>query len=113
MEQELIIKLLELHDELMKTPEYIDFKNKEKALVDNEEVAILSYKKDMAIVDYEDTIKHFKKGSEEEISSLRRMKKSIDSLNSHEVVKSYNEALTKLNLLMSEVESKIFEGIND
>lgn len=113
MEQELIVKLLELNDEIMKTQEYIDFKNKENVLINSDEVAILSYKKDMAIVDYEDTIKHFKKASSEELSSFKRMKETIDSLNNHEVVKSYNEALTKLNLLMSEIETKIFEAIDD
>ena len=113
MEQELIVKLLDLNDEILKTEEYINFKNKEKELISNDEVALLSYKKDMAIVDYEDTLKHFKKGTNEEINALKRMKQSVDSLNSHEVVKSYNDALTKLNLLMNEVEEQIFEGIDD
>ena len=59
MEQELIIKLLDLNSEIVKTKEYIDFKNKENELINNDQVAILSYKKDMAILNYEDTIKHY------------------------------------------------------
>lgn len=113
MEQELIIKLLDLNSEIVKTKEYIDFKNKENELINNDQVAILSYKKDMAILNYEDTIKHFKKGTKEEMLSFKNMNHCIDLLNNNEVVKSYNEALIKLNLLMSDIEDKIFEGIDD
>lgn len=113
MEQELINSLFELKDEIYETSEYKNYILLEHDLENNDEVAILSYKKDIAIMNYEDTLKHFKKGTEEEKKSFVEMKKSIDALNEHEVVKKYNEALTKLNLLMSEIEKKIFEGIHD
>ena len=45
--------------------------------------------------------------------AFKNMNHCIDLLNNNEVVKSYNEALIKLNLLMSDIEDKIFEGIDD
>lgn len=113
MEQELINSLYELNEAISDTPQYKNFIEREKELEANEEVCVLSYKKDMALLDYEDTLKHFKKGSDEEMKAFKKMKESIDALNNHKVVKAYNEALIQLNLLMEDIQKEIFEGIHD
>ena len=63
MEISLIDKVLYLKEELLNSAEYLNFKNTEQKLENNDEVALLSYKKDMAIVDYEDTLKYYSRNS--------------------------------------------------
>lgn len=113
MEISLIDKVLYLKEELLNSAEYLNFKNTEQKLENNDEVALLSYKKDMAIVDYEDTLKHYSRNSNEALKSNKLLSDAIFKLNENPLVKEYNASLDILNKLLSNIESRIFEGIDD
>lgn len=113
MEIKIINDILELKSEIVNSSEYKEFKIAEEKLENDEEVAILSYKKDMAIVNYEDTLKHFRKDSPEALISKENLDKIIRIMNSHPIVKEYNSKLTQLNLLLNEVEELVMGDIND
>ena len=113
MDAKLIIELENLKDDIKNSNEYKEFLEAEKELENNEEVQVLSYKKEMAIVDYEDALKHFNEKSEEVKRAKMRLNEAITLLNSHEITIKYNKALTKLNILLSEIQKEIFGEIND
>ncbi|MBQ9266200.1 MAG: YlbF family regulator [Bacilli bacterium] len=113
MDSRLIIELENLKDDIKNSEEYKEFLIKEKELENNEEVQILSYKKEMAIVEYEDSLKHFAENSDEVKTAKNKLNQAISLLNSHKIVIEYNNALTKLNILLSEVEREIFGDLND
>ena len=54
MDEKLVEKLSLLKTEIINSKEYQEFIEIEKKLTSNEEVMVLSYKKDMALVEYED-----------------------------------------------------------
>jgi len=113
MDSKLLIELENLKDDIKNSSEYMEYLDSEKELEESEEVQILSYKKEMAIVDYEDSLKHFNENSDEVKKARERLNKAISLLNSHEIVIKYNKALTKLNILLREVEQEIFGDLND
>ncbi len=113
MDSKLLIELENLKDDIKNSLEYKEYLSAEKELEDSEEVQLLSYKKEMAIVDYEDSLKHFKEDSLEVKKAKEKLNEAISLLNSHEIVVKYNNALTKLNILMSEIEKEIFGDLND
>ena len=113
MDSRLIIELENLKDDIKNSEEYKEFLIKEKELENNEEVQLLSYKKEMAIVEYEDSLKHFAENSDEVKKAKNKLNQAITLLNSHKIVIEYNKALTKLNILLSEVEREIFGDLND
>ena len=113
MDSRLIIELENLKDDIKNSEEYKEFLIKEKELENNEEVQLLSYKKEMAIVEYEDSLKHFAENSDEVRKAKNKLNQTITLLNSHKIVIEYNKALTKLNILLSEVEREIFGDLND
>ena len=113
MDSKLLIELENLKDDIKNSLEYKEFLVYEKELEESEEVQILSYKKEMAIVDYEDSLKHFKEDSDEVKAAKNKLNQAISLLNSNEIVIKYNKALTKLNILLKEVEQEIFGDLND
>lgn len=113
MEISLIDKILDLKEELLNSKEFLDFKGAELGLENNDEVALLSYKKDMAIVEYEDTLKHYSRNSNEALKSNKLLSEAIFKLNENPLVKEYNSSLDTLNNLLRDIESRIFEGIDD
>jgi len=71
----------------------------------SDEVKVLSYRKDVAIMEYEDALKHFHRNSVEVLNTEKRMSKAIYDLNNHKLVKEYNLCFANLN--------KVFEHINE
>ncbi len=113
MDSKLLIELENLKDDIKNSLEYKEFIVCEKELEESEEVQILSYKKEMAIVNYEDSLKYFKEDSDEVKAAKDKLNQAISLLNSNEIVIKYNKALTKLNILLKEVEQEIFGDLND
>ena len=86
------IELINILSEKIKESDvYKEYLNSEKEIENSEEVALLSYKKDMALVQYEDALRHFDKNSKEVLEASRHVSKAIFALNNHELVVKYNK----------------------
>lgn len=111
MKEELLEKLILLKTEILNSSEYQNFTKAEQILTSNEEVMILTYKKDMALLEYEDGLKHYSKNSKELINLNKNLAKATYNLNSHPIVVEYKKQLNNLNKLYLEIENTIYKGI--
>lgn len=108
MDDFLINKLYALKDKIKETPEYKRYMECEEKLNNSDDVAILAYRKDIAIVDYEDSLKHFNKNSPEALKSKMALAKSNQLLCENETVKEYLDALHALNALLEDIQNILF-----
>lgn len=108
------IELINILSEKIKESDvYKEYLNSEKEIENSEEVALLSYKKDMALVQYEDALRHFDKNSKEVLEASRHVSKAIFSLNNHKLVVKYNKKLANLNYFLNEINKELFGEIYD
>jgi len=108
MKEKLYIDLLNLKREIKNSKEYLFLLDANTALENSDEVKILSYKKDMAIMKYEDALKHFDKNSLEVLESEKTMANAIYNLNNHPLVLAYNNCYRNLNVIYSYINSELF-----
>ncbi|MDY2727868.1 MAG: YlbF family regulator [Candidatus Onthovivens sp.] len=113
MNEELLNQISILKENIVNSDEYRNLLKAEKEMEQSNEVMILSYKKDMAIVDYEDALKHYSRNSIEVLKAEKILSETAYNLNQHPLVKSYKENLDKLNQLYEEIDKIIFTGIKD
>lgn len=113
MNEELLNQISILKENIVNSDEYRNLLKAEKEMEQSNEVMILSYKKDMAIVDYEDALKHYSRNSIEVLKAEKILSETAYNLNQHPLVKSYKENLDKLNQLYEEIDKIIFNGIKD
>ncbi|MBO8428078.1 MAG: YlbF family regulator [Firmicutes bacterium] len=112
MDIELINKCFELKDLIHNLKEYKDAIDSELKMENDDEVKLLSYYKDLAIMDYEDNLKHFSKNSKEVLESSKVLSNRIYELNNHPLVKDYKEKLDKLNKIYNEIDKELFGDID-
>ena len=109
------LELIEIVDKLKEKIEssliYKEYLESEKKINDSDEVKILSYKKDMAILKYGDAIKHYDKNSTEVINASKEMSEAIFNLNNHPLVVIYNNNLAKLNSFLKEIKDALYGGL--
>lgn len=113
MNEELLNQISILKENIVNSDEYRNLLKAEKEMEQSNEVMILSYKKDMAIVDYEDALKRYSRNSIEVLKAEKILSATAYNLNQHPLVKSYKENLDKLNQLYEEIDKIIFTGIKD
>lgn len=108
MTNSLMNKLEELKVLLNEDERIIHLNELDEQLSNNEEVMKLSYKMDMLSVEYSDTLKHFKEESKEVNDVQTRLYKAKLELDSHPLVKSYNDAYKKVKDLYRYINKEIF-----
>lgn len=108
MNEQLLSDLIDLRNKILNSTEYKEVVLKNKVMETSDEVKILSYKKDMAIMNYEDTLRHYDKNSLEVINSEKNMAKAIYNLNNHPLVKEYNKAFAELSAIYKEINLELF-----
>ena len=108
MNLELIELINKLSGKIKETSIYKEYLLSEKNINNSDEVKVLSYKKDIAIMKYGDTIKHFGKNSKEVMGASKTMSEAIYNLNNHELVKIYNKNLANLNSYLKEIRDQLF-----
>lgn len=113
MELETLELINKLGNDIKSTQIYINFKAISDKVESSDEIKILSYKKDLAIMEYEDALNHYGKNSEETLKASKNMSEAIYKLNSHPLVKEYNIKLSLLNALLKEVDKELFGEIYD
>ena len=111
MDLELIELINKLSENIKSSDVYKTFLASEKEISESDEIKILSYKKDMAIVKYGDRIKHYDKNSQEVINASKEMSEAIYKLNNHHLVQIYNKNLANLNSFLKEIRDELFGGL--
>ena len=112
MRKELYQELYGLKKKLEKNEYFLELKRLDEELNNNEEVMKLAYKKEMAILDYEDALNHFGKNSEEARKNQQILAKCKFELDSHPLVKEYYQALKKVREIDSKINLELFEDFN-
>lgn len=108
MNEKLLADLVNLKDILKKSKEFEVLSIKNNKLNESDEVKLLSYKKDMAIMEYEDTLKYYNKNSLEVLNAEKAMSKAIYNLNNHPLVRDYNLAFRDLNKIYLKINHELF-----
>ena len=96
-----------LKEELKKSKEYKQLKQFEKELENNKDIQLLVYKKDMLIVKLEDILKYKDKNSVEVLRIQKEINDCLIKINSFEIVKKYNKALSEFNALLDKINKEI------
>ena len=96
-----------LKEELKNSIEYKQLKQFEKELENNKDIQLLVYKKDMLIVKLEDILKYKDKNSVEVLMIQKEMNDCLTKINSFEIVKKYNKALSEFNALLDKINKEI------
>ena len=96
-----------LKEELKNSIEYKQLKQFEKELENNKDIQLLVYKKDMLIVKLEDILKYKDKNSVEVIMIQKEINDCLTKINSFEIVKKYNKALSEFNALLDKINKEI------
>ena len=96
-----------LKEELKKSKEYKQLKQFEKELENNKDIQLLVYKKDMLIVKLEDILKYKDKNSAEVLMMQKEINDCLTKINSFEIVKKYNKALSEFNALLDKINKEI------
>ena len=81
----------------------------DQKLNENEEIMKFSYQKEMAIVEYEDALKHFGKNSLEVQKAQQKLAKSKLELDNHPLVKEYYLALRDVREMDRQINQKLFD----
>ena len=101
---ELTYKLKEV---LKNSIEYKQLNQFEKELENNKDIQLLVYKKDMLIVKLEDILKYKDKNSVEVLMIQKEINDCLTKINSFEIVKKYNKALSEFNALLDKINKEI------
>jgi len=110
MENELYLKAEEIK-ELLERDERIVLLNKlEKEMNDNQEVMALAYKKDMAAVNYSDTLNHYSEESKEAQLALKKLHEAKLKLDSHPLVREYLKAYSEVRNLYENINNILFSN---
>ncbi len=108
MNQELSIALSSLKEAIENDERVILLNKLDKELNNDEEVMKLAYQKDMAVLDYEDSIKHFGDNSKETLEAQKKLYQAKLALDSHPLVKRYNEAYKEVRLMYKKINDSLF-----
>ena len=108
MNESLLNALNKLKEAINNDPRILKLNELDEQLNKNEEVMKLAYLKDMALVSYEDALKHFKEGSKEVSEAQKRLYEAKLSLDNHPLVKQYNEAYKEVRLIYGKINDTLF-----
>lgn len=108
MNEQILNKCQLLKEAIEKDPRILLLNQLEKEIENNEEVMVLSYKKDVALANYEDTIKYFKDDQDKIQKAQKLLAESKYNLDIHPLVKQYNKAYLEVKLMYEEINKQLF-----
>ena len=108
MRNETYLALMNLKDELKNDSRIINLLNLEKNMEEDEEVILLTYKKDQANDYYNDMLRLFKEDSKEVKSAQEYLYLAKKKLEEHPKVREYLKAYQEVRMLLSEVSDILF-----
>lgn len=105
-------KLIILKEKMNSDPRVIELNKIENELNNSDEVMKLAYKKDMAVIDFEDALKHFGEKSNEAKEAQKVLANAKLELDKHPLVIKYNKAYQEVRLYYEEISQKLFGEFN-
>ena len=108
MNEQILNKCQLLKEAIEKDPRILLLNQLEKEIENNEEVMVLSYKKDVALANYEDAIKYFKDDQDKIQKAQKLLAESKYNLDIHPLVKQYNKAYLEVKLMYEEINKQLF-----
>lgn len=112
MNEKIAEKAAKLKAEIESLPEVKELERLNKLLNENEEVMKLSYRKDSCALKYEDAVRFFGDKSDEAKSAQKALYQAKLELDTHELVKAYNEAYKKVRKIYDKINEEIFNPFN-
>lgn len=109
MNEEVCELTYKLKEEIEHSEIFLNLKKYEKEIENDEELQLLSYKKDMLIVKLEDTLKYKDKNSIEVLNINKEINEILTKMNSYEIVKKYNYYLNEYNKILDKINREIFD----
>ena len=113
MDEKIYNLVRKLKEEIDRDPRFIRLNELEKKMSEDEEVMLLSYKKDMANTKYVDMLKIYKEDDKEVIEARNELIKRKDELDSHPIVKEYLSALNEVRKIIFEMNNIIFGSFKE
>ena len=108
MNEQILNKCQLLKEAIEKDPRILLLNQLEKEIENNEEVMVLSYKKDVALANYEDAIKYFKDDQDKIQKAQKLLADAKYNLDIHPLVKQYNKAYLEVKLMYEEINKQLF-----
>ena len=108
MNQSLLDKLNELKEEIEKSPEVLELNRLNSLLENNEEVMRLCYRKDVAVTNYEDALKHFGESSKEASQAQKLLYEAKLNLDNNELVKKYHKQYSIVREMYDKINEVVF-----
>lgn len=108
MNQELYDKVEALKKEIDNSPEVKELNRLNSLLEKDEDVMRLCYKKDMAVLAYEDALKHFGEQSVELEKAQKALAQAKLELDLNPLVKEYNKQFKIVNSMYDKINKEIF-----
>lgn len=112
MNSPLLEKITKLKDEIDNSPEVKELNRLNELLENNNEVMRLCYKKDIAVTNYEDALKHFGDNSPEVKNAQKELYQAKLALDSNDLVKQYNEQYKIVKKIYDKINEEIFNPFN-
>ena len=108
----LLAKLNELKEVVSSSDEMKTLHKVEEEMSNDEEVMKLAYQKDVLSSKYEDALRHFGENSKEAKEAQKALYQAKLELDSHPLVKKYNEAYKKARKYYDLINATLFEEFN-
>ena len=106
-------KCSELRDTIKNDPRIIALEDIDKRMSDNKEVMALAYRKDVAVDEYNDAVRHFGEEHEITIKARQKLYEAKKELDLHPLVKEYNKAYAEVRLLFKEINDILFDDFKE
>ena len=113
MNKELLDSLFLLKESLENDSRVLRLNELDKQINENEEIMKLAYKKDMALLSYEDCLKHFKEDSKEVKEAQKALYEAKLSLDKHPLVIEYNNAYKLVRELYNKINEVLFRKFGE
>lgn len=108
MKEDIYTKAENLKELLNHDERVIRLNELEQKMNNNEEVMALAYQKDLAVLNYSDTLNHFKEDSKEAEEAMKKLHDAKLKLDSHPLVKEYLSSYREVRELYSQINEILF-----
>ena len=112
MSRDIYSKVNQLKDDINSDPRVVLLEQLEKEMNENEEVMRLSYAKDMAAVNYSDTLNHFSEDSKEAKEAMNKLHEAKLALDNHPLVRKYLSAYKEVRELYENINKILFSDFS-
>lgn len=112
MTNNLMNKLDELKSAIEQDSSVLELERLNKIINADENVMRLAYRKDMAVLAYEDALKHYTKDSLEVGNAQKSLYEAKLALDSNPLVIQYNDAYKKVKAIYTSINEELFGSVS-